>query len=126
MVHSDELLSAFWSWSYSAGAPKAKKIRSSQTIATTSFIQTRNMAVTDKAWTLSSFIRFAIFRLWHFEFKNADAETLLTLISASVTRAHHHTRSVFFLPSEINHDMNDRRIAFARIRSAPKEKIARF
>src|SRR5205085_11342849 len=84
------------------------------------------MPITDKAWTLSSFIRFAIFRLWHFEFKNADAETLLTLIGASVTRAHHHTRAGFFLASEINHDVSDRRIAFDRIRSAPKEEIVWF
>ena len=84
------------------------------------------MSVTDKAWRLSSLISFVIFRLWHFEFKNADAETLLTLISASVTRAHHHTHAGFFLASEINHDVSDRRIAFDRICSAPKEEIARF
>src|SRR5438132_11438701 len=84
------------------------------------------MPVTDKARTLSSLISFAIFRLWHFEFKNADAETLLTLIGASVTRAHHHTRAGFFLASEINHGVSDRRIAFDRIRSAQKEEIARF
>src|SRR5437763_16231696 len=82
------------------------------------------MPITDKAWTLSSFIRFAIFRPWHFEFKNADAETLRTLVGASVTRAHHHTRAGFFRASEINHDVSDRRIALDRIRSAPKGEIA--
>src|SRR5438067_3315355 len=108
------------------GCRRSRRSARLKPFATTSFIQTRNMPVTDKARTLSSLISFAIFRLWHFEFKNADAETLLTLIGASVTRAHHHTPAGFFLASEINHGVSDRRIAFHRIRSAPKEEVARF
>src|SRR6266404_7200655 len=61
-----------------------------------------------------------------FEIKNADPVARFALINAAVTCANHDAIPGLFLASEINHRVSDRRISLDRIRSRPKEQVARL
>ena len=84
------------------------------------------MAVTDKSRSRLPTLILTVVRPRHFEIEDAYSEALLALISTAVARSDHYAVARVLLPSHINHDVCDRRIAFNCIGASPEQQIARL
>ena len=89
-------------------------------------LQSRNVSVADKSRMHLAILDLTLVRARHFEIEHTHSESLLTLVSPAVARAHHHPRTGFFLASKINHRMRNRGIALNCIGTGPEEQVARF
>jgi|SRR5689334_13589104 hypothetical protein len=81
------------------------------------------MSITNKSRMRFAVLDFTLIYTRHFEIEDAHPETLLALVSPSVTRAYHHAPSAFLFASQVNHRVCNRRIALDRIGASPKQKI---
>ena len=86
--------------------------------------QARNPAIADEDRTDLGVAALGWWR--HFEIENADAETLFTVVSATVTRSEHDALFRSLFPAQINHRMRDRRIPIDAVGAPPEEQIARL
>src|SRR5207248_725842 len=66
------------------------------------------------------------FAVLDFKIKNAYAIARFALINAPITCADHDAVPGLFFAADIDHRMSDRRISLDRIRSRPKEQVARL
>src|SRR6266576_3408021 len=79
------------------------------------FPQTGNVTITDKRRPHSPFLVCP--SALNLEIEHAHAVARFTFINPAVACTDHDALTVFLLPTEINHRVRDRRIAFDRIRA---------
>src|SRR5438477_12305760 len=64
-----------------------------------------------------------LLRARHLEIEYAHSESLLTLISPAVARAHHDAGTGVLLAAKIHHGVGERWIALNPIRPGPEEEV---
>src|SRR4029077_19202168 len=84
--------------------------------------QSRNVPVANKSRAHLAILDLTFVHPRHFEIEHAHSESLLTLISPTVTRADHDAGTGFLLASKIDHGVRDRWIALNRIGPGPEEQ----
>jgi len=88
-----------------------------------SVAQPWKMSITDKSRVRFAVFDFTLIYTRHFEIEYAHPETLLALISPSVTRAYHYAPPAFLFASQVNHRVCNRWIALNRIGTSPKQEV---